>query len=419
MPRARERRQLATAALAASIRVMRPIPTLAVFLLLAGCGPRVPAPLGVETPVPIPPTPPEITTHPTADHTCALDRDGRLTCWGRNDAGQLGVHDSALHRAIVAGGRRFEMASVGGRHTCALDTGVVYCWGDNTRGQLGDGGAVSRSTPAPVDSERRFARVTAGAQHSCALDVAGRAYCWGDNRWGQLGTGSRDTARAPAPVATEATFVKLSAGSRHTCGVTVHARVLCWGDHFLGQLARPDLPQSGSGTPVPVALDDSVTAVAAGHGHTCALTADGAGWCWGQNGIGQLGTGAPPGTSAPARVAGTPPLAHLRVGYHHTCAVDTAGAGWCWGANTPSQPEAAVTGQLGATVSWSNLPLRVEALADPLDALMPGDGHTCALARDGVVSCFGTNRHGQLGRAQPPRSVDPLRVLQLEAATAP
>ena len=385
-------------------------------LVLAGCA--APAP-PVAEPAPVAPAPPVIATHPTADHSCALDPAGRVTCWGRNDLGQLGVHDTARHRAAVSAGRRFEMVSVGGRHTCALDAeGIILCWGDNTRGQLGDGVTVSRSTPAPIASERRFARVSAGAQHTCALDASGRAYCWGDNRGGQLGTGARESAYVPIAVATEATFLRLSAGSRHTCGVTMDARVFCWGDNFLGQLGRPDDPESGSPRPVPVALRDSITSVSAGHGHTCALTPAGAAWCWGQNGIGQLGTGAPPGTSAPARVAGTPALADLRVGYHHTCAVDVAGGGWCWGANAPSQPEPAVTGQLGATVSWSNLPLRVEGFDQPLEVLAPGDGHTCALDREGVVACFGTNRYGQLGRSQPARSVEPVRVLELSDAEA-
>ena len=397
---------------------MRPIRLVTALLLAAGCAAPATPPVA-DVPGPVAPPPPSLVTHPTADHTCVLDSDGRLTCWGRNDLGQLGTPDTATHLAVVERQAGFEMASVGGRHTCALDAdGVILCWGDNSRGQLGDGSTTTRAAPAPVGSERRFARVSAGAQHTCALDVEGRAFCWGDNRGGQLGTGARASATAPVAVATEATFLRLSAGSRHTCGVTMDALLLCWGDHFLGQLGRPDDPESGSPTPVRVTVPDSVIAVAAGHGHTCALGPSGAAWCWGQNGIGQLGTGAPPGTSAPARVASTPPLTEIRVGYHHTCAIDIAGEAWCWGANAPSQPEPSVSGQLGSTASWSNLPLPVDSLAAPLEGIAPGDGHTCALDRAGVISCFGSNRHRQLGRDEPARSVRPLRVLELAGDSA-
>ena len=58
---------------------------------------------------------------------------------------------------------------------------------------------------------------------------------------------------------------------------------------------------AGSGAqPLPSVLDPGVTQVAAGGGHSCALTTAGAVKCWGQNTNGQLGNGST--TSSPIPV---------------------------------------------------------------------------------------------------------------------
>ncbi|MDE0268987.1 MAG: RCC1 domain-containing protein, partial [Acidimicrobiaceae bacterium] len=52
----------------------------------------------------------------------ALDGSGRITCWGRNEYGELD-----------APGGSYVAVSVGGDHSCALDdSGSIICWGDTT-----------------------------------------------------------------------------------------------------------------------------------------------------------------------------------------------------------------------------------------------------------------------------------------------
>jgi alpha-tubulin suppressor-like RCC1 family protein len=82
-------------------------------------------------------------------HTCAVDTGFFVQCWGHNAAGQLGVGrapDST--RPQIVKGRADESdepylqdivaVSAGGAHSCALShRGRVSCWGDNREGQLG------------------------------------------------------------------------------------------------------------------------------------------------------------------------------------------------------------------------------------------------------------------------------------------
>jgi alpha-tubulin suppressor-like RCC1 family protein len=92
-------------------------------------------------------------------HACIVDMNGHVACWGDNRFGQLG-----LPRGLEPGGglpplRAWPVAgvddavdvAVGNWHTCALEkTGRVKCWGRNTRGQLGDGTNVDRAAAAEI-----------------------------------------------------------------------------------------------------------------------------------------------------------------------------------------------------------------------------------------------------------------------------
>jgi alpha-tubulin suppressor-like RCC1 family protein len=87
-------------------------------------------------------------------HTCALRNDGAILCWGDNRFGQLGLGDRdprLVPTEVSALGHDVSVLYAGGAHTCAINTdGAVYCWGDNRYGQLGDGTTEAKSSPVQI-----------------------------------------------------------------------------------------------------------------------------------------------------------------------------------------------------------------------------------------------------------------------------
>jgi alpha-tubulin suppressor-like RCC1 family protein len=93
------------------------------------------------------------------------------------------------------------------------------------------------------------------------------------------------------------------------------------------------------------------TVISAGSDHTCGLTADDVGYCWGTNGGGLLGVGTSEEHRTPAPIAGGLALQSISAGDGHTCAVADGNA-YCWGWN--------VYGRLGnGTLTDSNIPVRI------------------------------------------------------------
>jgi alpha-tubulin suppressor-like RCC1 family protein len=135
-------------------------------------------------------------------HTCGVDRSNRLLCWGNKDAGKLGTlnGDSTAVPARVAesGTRSYRDVVANWFHTCALQSdGKLACFGRNFEGQLGVGDTAQRDVP--VDLEGVWDEITAGAFHTCARrgdDV----WCWGKNDVGQLGLGHDRRSSTPQPL---------------------------------------------------------------------------------------------------------------------------------------------------------------------------------------------------------------------------
>lgn len=341
-----------------------------------------------------------------ANHTCAVHQEGAISCWGHNFYGQLGnrkrLSDADSSTPVKALGIDDAIAiAAGERHTCALlEAGTVSCWGDNQYGQLGSDSEWTHAlVPVQAKSIAGAKAITAGSLHNCAVLGNNIVSCWGNNLQNQLGTGQFAAfAREPWQTLDVVGAIDVEAGDRHTCALHENGAVSCWGHDNYEQLARSPLiaEPSPRSSPLPVwvtGITDAV-AVAAGGSHTCALLFTGNAFCWGDNSSGQLGngrSGAENNSLTPMPVSDIRDAVAIAAGAGHTCAIQRDGSVSCWGANE--------YGQLGNGTSLSYaVPVKAEGIIDAI-AITAGGQHTCALHGDGSVSCWGNNEYGQLGNS--------------------
>ncbi len=235
-------------------------------------------------------------------HTCALNTAGQAYCWGNNDYGQLGTGtiDQESTPQVVMGGRTFTSISTGGSHTCALESATqkVYCWGRNDAGQLGINNMSSNVlSPTEIDNNRLYSALSAGPEHTCVIEQGtGTTYCFGGNSDGQLGTDTQGSDSVAHIEVTGFSFEKVFSASIHTCALTTAGELYCWGANNNGQLGNGSTVASV--TPVRVGTQ-TFTHVDTGDIHSCALDDSQFAYCWGSGSNGRLGNNSLQGATTP------------------------------------------------------------------------------------------------------------------------
>lgn len=271
-------------------------------------------------------------------HSCAVIQGGSVRCWGVNGSGQLGNNTTDPAPVPVAATiSAVKSVSAGGSFTCALKTdGQPWCWGDNTNGELGTGTAGGNSlVPVQVTGISNITAIDSGYFHACALTTAGEVFCWGNNSSGQIGNGAFSTEVAtPAKALLPEAVVQITAGGTTTCARTAAGKVYCWGDNASGQLGTFDNPTDHNTPVAPQSLEIAIAGVDTNSSTTCAWTITGQAYCWGSNLSGQLGGGL--GTGGPSKVSvlNLPsPVRAVSVGSFHVCAILLDSRAVCWGSN--------------------------------------------------------------------------------------
>ena len=308
---------------------------IAVLTLVLVLGPVAATPAALRaaqsaTPTPAPGFDEVVALVMDGGHTLALRDDGTVWGWGTNSDWELGVTTPSGPRGSstpvqAAGIDQVRSIATGSDHGLALQAdGTVWAWGKNDHGQVGvpqgeDCPYHPRpcvQVPVAVPGLSGIKALAAAEDSSFALDAAGSVWAWGDNGKGQLGTESGEDRVSPVRVTGVSDIVSLSTANARVVALRGDGTVWTWG----GSLEQA--------TPAQVSGLQDMEAVAAGDARDLALGADGRVWAWDAS-----------GHPTPAVVAGLGPVTALAGGRLLSGAVAADGTVWTWGLSMSGTPE--------------------------------------------------------------------------------
>ena len=186
---------------------------------------------------------------------CAVQRGGSVLCWGRtNDEHSLGGTGGGVFVSSpspVAGLAQVRAVAVGALFACALhDDGTVSCWGRNDRGQLGDGTTTPRVTPLRVSGLDGVVELAAGDRIACVRQREGTVACWGHVNDSQRVEDPHAPQLTPVAIEGITHAVELSVDARDVCVLLEGGDIRCWGVNAVGSVG--DGTHESRSTPTPV-----------------------------------------------------------------------------------------------------------------------------------------------------------------------
>lgn len=237
-----------------------------------------------------------------SQHCLALDSDGVLWAWGKNNDCQVGDgNQSSRLKPVKIMTEVKDIAAMQSASMALKENGTIWTWGNNANGQLADATYKNRVVPAytVVPAGRYY--LAAGSESVMVLDDTGEIYVWGRNNLGQLGNGN-NTEIAMSTLLTNTPDFKMLIGSRgsHTLGIDAENRLYAWGYNSNGQLGIGNkIAQSK-----PVKVDGLTDVIEAdgGYSHSLAAKSDGTFWTFGSNANGQLGNNSTTDSFVPVQV---------------------------------------------------------------------------------------------------------------------
>jgi len=279
-------------------------------------------------------------------HTCGLALSGRTYCWGAASIEESNAGTGPKQPQVVPGNTTFETLAAHNFRTCGLTSdGSARCW------------TGSDATPEPLPGGHQFSMISLGANFGCGVRVDGAGLCWGSNNGNQLGNGTQESSEDPIPVAGDIEFVTVSSGGEFSCGLDGDGVVYCWGS--ITQYAPFD-EIAGGIVPTAVPTHERFVQVSVANRHACALRADGAAFCWGEGSEGQLGDGTNViGRNGPVAVVGGLSFVSITAGGVNTCGVTPGGEIWCWGSDGVGQLGRGTDVVAGDVGGFSSVPVRV------------------------------------------------------------
>ncbi|MCL2556286.1 MAG: hypothetical protein FWE03_04650 [Firmicutes bacterium] len=369
----------------------------------------------------------------------AIDKNGNLWGWGRNNNGQLGDGSNINRHSpiqINTNGRMYdskiEFIAAGRNHSLAIDiNGRLWAWGSTESGRLGDGtdGFIGDfiNTPVLINhygwDNLRIVYAATGYSHSLALDENGNLWSWGHGFRGQLGHGMHGPhVRSAVPVLintdgrmNNSKIEIISSGDLHSLAIDEYGNLWAWGSNQAGQLGDGMGGMgnfSNSDTPILVNTngrmnDAKVREISAGGGHSLAIDEHGYLWAWGSNGVGQLGSEQENTAFVPilantnGRMYNNAKAISISAGGSHSLVIDEHGYLWAFGGNWDGQLGDGTGGYQEWWENYSYVPILVNVSGRINNAFIiyfsAGQQHSFAIDSKGNLWAWGLNTLGVLG----------------------
>ena len=307
-----------------------------------------------------------------------------------------------------------KQSSAGFYHSCAIVLNdKAYCWGSNNNGQLGNGSTTSSRVPVAVNMSgvlagKTIKQISVEFSTNCVVASDNKTYCWGGNSNGQLGNDSLTNSNIPVAVNTSGvlagkTIKQVNTGGFHTCALAISSKMYCWGLNVNGRLGS-SLTSVLSKVPVAVNMSGLLAGkiikqMSVGYSSNCVVASDNKVYCWGGNNNGQLGNGSTANSRVPVAVNMSGVLAgktikQISAGGDHSCVIASDDKLYCWGFNS--------NGELGNNSSVSSsVPVAVNTdgvlAGKVIKQMSAGFSNTCAVDSGYGIYCWGYNSNGQLG----------------------
>ncbi len=263
-------------------------------------------------------------------HILHLTEEGHVYSYGSGIYGVCGQGGAACcfqHQILKSlSDRKVIQIACGEYHSLAVTQAYdIYAWGRGFEGQLGIApkGRIeiaSKPTFIPVFATTKIKYVAAGSYYSLAVSQEGELFGWGEARLGQLGCGKQSLVFTPQKIIVKEDPEDLMRKS--------HSSISLRDKESTPKSANPNGP----------CQDFRIKKVAAGFGHTAAVTEDGALFMWGLNVFGQLGIGEKGNIRwRPVRVekdianGWLPKVKDVACGYNFTFMTDAGGKLYSWG----------------------------------------------------------------------------------------
>ena len=301
---------------------------------------------------------------------------------------------------------KYKSISAGGGHCLAIDNqGNIWSWGKNNYGQLGDGTGDNRKKLVKIEAETKFKQISAGNDYSLAIDSEGNIWSWGDNGYGQLGDGTTKTQKNPVKIKNDIKFEEISAGREHSLAIDSEGNIWSWGYNACGQLGDGTIHNTKE--PIQITYSNKFTKVVTGYNYSLAIDKDGYLWGWGRNREEMLEVGTKEDILIPKKIMKETQFsqisADINYPWFYNLTIDNKGNIWSWGHNN--------YGQLGnGTTENKMIPNEIVINESYFVKTSIGTYSSFAIDRDGKIWSWGNNNCEQLGDGTTKDKLKPSKI---------